>query len=624
MKKRILVLILVVLCTLLCAVACSDTDNPPPVESDGTQGATGTETQTQGTDEVPSVQNPNPDYVINSFYDLNKNSNTALSHENDGNYTALELDYRSYVKLDRKTLKTTTVYYPRIKQMADGRYIMFYNEGEHGDTIFYITSDDLKAWSEPVALFSYEKETDVKYATCDAVVLDNGEILAVCSYRTGSTYDVNPHLNGVVMKKSADNGKTWSEQKKIYVGTTWEPYPIQLKSGEVQVYFTNTTCYYKTETADASTGTAMVRSFDRGATWTGDMSKPYGGQIVSQTPTRVSGGVQLYSDQMPVGIEMLGSGKFMLALETRMDKKGTFKISLSFSDDNWKTPLAVDETGPSEKIAKAWTGAAPYLRQFISGEIVCSYTRQSKLAYRMISSDGKSYKNVDTMPFEGLSGSYWGGLEIIDTHTMLGFGETFTQATVTRKENTADYGKLNLNHTVNAKKMTPTIDGKADDWKDNDEAFFIGSVSQAQASIRSASDSEGIYFLVERLDEYLDSGEDTVTLYFASPKAKGYYRIIVGAEGIEKFEYNDGKSFKAQSAELECKVIVNGTVDFDSDVDMGYSAEIKIPYSAIGGECDGLNLFLALANRDAGKKSERNELANSVLTDKSTWLKINY
>ncbi len=623
MKKRIPVLLLLILCALLCAVACSSTDNPPPTESDSTQGST--DPNGQGTEVGSNVENPNPSYIINSFYDLNKNSNTQLSHEKDDGQAVLELDYRSYVRLERKDLKTSTVYYPRIKQMADGRYIMFYQEGEHGNTVLYITSDDLKVWSAPEKLFVEDEDAGVYYATCDAVVLDNGEILAVCSYRTGSTYDVNPQLNGVVMKKSSDNAKTWSEQKIIYVGTTWEPYPMQLKSGEVQVYFTNTSCYYRTEVADASTGTAMVRSYDRGNTWTGDLSKPYSGQIVSQTPTRVSGGMQLYSDQMPVGIEMLGSGKLMLALETRMDKKGTFRISLSYSDDNWKTPLAADQTGPSEKWSKAWTGAAPYLRQFISGEIICAYTRQSNLAYRVLTADGKScYAEVDNMPFKGISGSYWGGLELIGSHTMVGFGETFNKVTMTRTENTVDYGKLNLNHTINAKNMTPAIDGDAKDWKDNDEAFFIGSISQAQASIRSAADSENLYFLVERLDDYLTSSEDKVNLYFAMPKVSGYYKLVVGPSGVEQFQYNSGNGFKDCSVKPECAVIINGTLDYNDDVDMGYSAEIKIPFSEFGGASDEVLLFPTLSNKDAGKSFERNTLSGSDLTDKSTWLKIKY
>ncbi len=619
MKKKLLLFTLVILCTLLFAVACAD--NPP--SADSTQG--GTDTSNNGNVEDPAVENPNPTYVINSFYDLNKKNNSELSHEKETGYAEIELDYRSYVRLGVKELGTNTVYYPRIKQMADGRYIMFYNEGEHGDTVFFITSDDLKTWSKPEALFSYEKEKDVKYATCDAVVLDNGDILAVCSYRTASTYDINPHLNGIVMKKSSDNAKSWSAQKVIYVGTTWEPYPMQLASGEVQVYFTNTTCYYRTATQDASTGTALVRSFDRGESWTGNLSAPYSGQIVSQTATRVSGGVQLYTDQMPVGIEMLGSGKLMLALESRMDKKGTFRISLSYSADNWKTPLEANKEGPSEKIEQAWIGAAPYLRQFVSGEIVCAYTRQNYLAYRISPANGKSFTNVDTMPFEKLSHSYWGGLEVVDTHTMVGFGETFNKVTVNRTDNTVDYGKLNLNHSITSKKMTPAIDGDAKDWADNDEALFIGSESQAQASIRSAADGEYLYFLVERLDEYLTSGDaDTVTLFFNTPKSKGFYRLTVGPEGIVKFSENSGDGYVDANVNAECSVIVNGTLDYDDDLDMGYSAEIKISFADIGGASDEASVYLNLANKDAGKKSLRDELANCNITNKKSWLKIYY
>ena len=518
-----------------------------------------------------------------------------------------------------------TVYYPRIKKTADGNFILFYQEGEHGDTVYCTLSSDLKNWAEPIPLFEHESEKDIKYATCDAVVLDSGEILAVCSYRCADTYDINPHLNGIVMKKSSDNGKSWSEKKVIYVGTTWEPYPIQLSSGEIQVYFTNTTCYYRNEIGDASTGTAMVRSLDGGKSWSGDTGYPYSAEIVSQTATRKVAGKQLYSDQMPVGIELLGTSKIMLALETRLDKSGKYRITLSYSSDNWKTPLSADETGPSEKITNAWTGAAPYLRQFVSGEIVCAYTRENDLAYRMIDPSGKIFSENEYKPFDNISSSYWGSIEPIGSHTMLGIGESFNKVTVTRVENTLTYGKLNLNHTVNAKKMTAEIDGDAKDWKDNDEAFFIGSVSQAQASVRSASDAENLYFLIERLDEHLSSDGDELSIYFASPKTQGYYRLTVGSEGVVKIDYNDTKKFtQLDKSKLECSVTVNGTADWDADKDVGYSAEIKIPLSELGGASSEISVCLALSNVDEGKKSERDELDGSDITDKASWLTVKY
>ena len=618
MKKRIL---LFLACTMAALLLCACANE---LQSIDTEADTTTSEDVGSTPAAP--ENPNPDYVINSFYDLNKISNATLSHENESGYSALELDRRSVVSLNMRDLKTTTAYYPRIKLMADGRYVMFYQSGEHGPNIYYTTSADLEKWDAPTLLFSEDTTNKIMYATCDAVVLDNGEILAVCSYRQGNDYDVHPERNGIVMKKSSDNAKTWSEQKKIYVGTTWEPYPMQLKSGEVQVYFTNTTCYYKTAVADASTGTALVRSYDRGESWTGDLSVPYSAQIVSQTATRVSAGTQLYSDQMPVGIELLGSGKLMLALETRLDKNGSYRITLSYSGDNFATPLDKNAQGPSEKIAKAWTGAAPYLRQFISGEIVCAYTRSNMFTYRMIDASGKRYGTEDIMPFENISKSYWGSIELIDTHTIIGIGESFNQVTVTRVENSIDYGKLNLNHSITAKSMSPTVDGDASDWKQNDEAFFIGSESQAQACVRSAVDADGLYLLIERLDEYLETDKDCVSVFFEAKSGAGYYRLTVSCEGIVSFDYFDGKKFNSiDKSHLLCAVKVNATADYNEDVDMGYSVEVKIPLSSVNSSISGgYVMYLNMQNSDKGTKSPIDLLSSCDIQDKSTWLEVKF
>ncbi len=570
-------------------------------------------------------------YTINSFYDLNQTSNTVLSHENETSYNDLELDYRSFTIMGESQLGTAYPHYPRIKKMENGRYIMFYQDGKHSNNVYYATSKNLKNWSAPKLLFDYTKvNKSVRYATCDAVVLDNGDILAICSYRSSSYYDTNPQKNGLVMKRSTNNGVTWSDEQKIYVGTNWEPYPIQLSSGEIQVYFTNTTCYYNNELIDdTSTGTAMIRSYDNGVTWTGDLSVPYSGQIVSQTPTRVADGVQLYSDQMPSAIELLGSGNMMLALETRHGLSGPYKVSISYSSDNWKTPLAANQTGPTDKITDAFAGAGPYLRQFISGEVVLSSARQRKFTYRMFSPDGRSYSSVETQPFASYTESewsgYWGSLELVGSHTMVGITDTFISATDTDGPGNLDYGKLNLNHSIKAKKMTAFLDGDAKEWINNDEAFFIGSVSQAQASVRSASDSEAVYFLIERLDDYLTSDTDTVTLYFAASKTSAtYYRLNVNANGVVSYDYYNGSSYSKVSKEIFSTSIINGTLDSDSDTDVGYSVEIKIPYTVLGGVRTEFSMYLALDNEDKGVQSATDTLVRATLSDKSTWLKITY
>ena len=41
------------------------------------------------------------------------------------------------------------------------------------------------------------------------------------------------------MRRSTDNGVTWSEPVSVYQGVNWEPYLLELSSGEIHCYFTD-------------------------------------------------------------------------------------------------------------------------------------------------------------------------------------------------------------------------------------------------------------------------------------------------------------------------------------------------------------------------------------------------
>ena len=108
---------------------------------------------------------------------------------------------------------------------------------------------------------------------------------------------------------------------------------------------------------------------------------PWSGQIVSQTKTENIKGVQMFSDQMPVAVE-LHNGRIALALETRLDRVPNFRISISHSDDNWATALEpFKDVGPATKLTKYCIGAGPYIGQFESGETVVSYNRKNNLTF---------------------------------------------------------------------------------------------------------------------------------------------------------------------------------------------------------------------------------------------------
>ena len=144
-----------------------------------------------------------------------------------------------------------------------------------------------------------------------------------------------------MMRRSSDNGRTWSTAQIIYQGTTWEPYALQLRSGEIQVYFTDS------EPITADSGTAMLRSMDNGRTWT-----VVGKVIRQKTGLAIDGsGKQIYSDQMPSARELNNSTKIAVAKETRFRDEGdVYHISMAWSSDNWASaPLTGDEVGPSDR-----------------------------------------------------------------------------------------------------------------------------------------------------------------------------------------------------------------------------------------------------------------------------------
>ena len=49
------------------------------------------------------------------------------------------------------------------------------------------------------------------------------------------------------------------------------------------------------------------------------------------------------------------------------------------------------------------------------------------------------------------------------------------------------------------------LDGDDSEWAESDEALFVGSRCQAQATLRCSADAENLYFLVEVFDESLSS-----------------------------------------------------------------------------------------------------------------------
>lgn len=462
-------------------------------------------------------------YNITPISQLNRDASVPGSHFGETSRSTLELDYRSKVLLSKVELGWKDMHYPRVKKLKDGTFIMLYQAAKISANIFCAHSEDGKTWTQSGKVFVSEETVNghgdpdvICYSSADCLVLRNGDILAFSPFRTKKGYKMKPDDCGIAMVRSRDGGHTWEDYQVIYKTQTWEPYAIELDSGEIQVYFTDSSPHVR----HASAGVSLLRSFDGGRTWSQQcyISRKFKCMSYDLNDNSV---VRAYCDQMPA-VCVLADGKTkFLAMESvhfvddDPTKKKTYKISFAWNADNWSETLTGDMTGPDWKVDHAFDGAAPYVAYFPSGEIVLSYNK-GQMYFRVGNEKGDDFVSEQTyVPFVDSYG-YWGSFDRLDDHSLL--------AVVPHKYH-ADpdwfklvMGRLYLNHKIDVKSVRPSVDGSEDDWAGNTDALFVGSGGQAQCSFRFAQDKNNVYVLAGLLDSKMQAG-DVLKLKFGDGKS---------------------------------------------------------------------------------------------------------
>lgn len=583
--------------------------------------STATLTKTGAANAAPIVtdKNGNESLTLHTISELNTEVQTPDSHKDLSAFSSVELNFREYTEITPTALLTSSATYPRVKQMANGEYILFYQNGQIGSNIYYTTSADTLNWEKANVLFKLRAaeningtQDSVRYSTCDAVVLSNGDILAVASFRYNLGYALDASQGGLALRRSSDNGKTWSEEKIIYTGINWEPYITETQDGEVQIFFThNAPKFYLDGKLDAnylSSGVGMLRSSDGGKTWTPNVtSAPYSASIVMQQKRDISAAKTLFTDQMP-SVAHLNNGTSVMAVESRPDN-GELYISLGYSSDNWNTVLGTEEEGPVKRADNIFEGAAPYILQFASGETLLSYNVNSRFAVRVGDANGENFGSA-ILPFDKTG--YWGTLEKRTSHSAIGSMANV----VSSGSNSIMLGTLYLNHAINAAKNTVTVDGDNTEWSGNTEALFVGSETQAQVAIRAAYDENKLYLLFERADYSLTSG-DSITLYLSDAGTDGFWRVRIGEGGIEEFVRSGETLEKRDASEIGYAANNIGTVGDTSDTDTGKIIEVAVPMSLF--TSDSISINVSMYNQDGTESKVSDTFSNATLGNTAAW-----
>ena len=567
---------------------------------------------------------------LTPFEELNQGDAPLNSHKGSYDRSSVKLMHSTFNLLPADTVSLKWPSYPRVRVLPDGSYILFWQEGlrvgdGNGRHTRYAKSDDLVNWKHMGYLWECENvvnglgNEDIRvYTNANGLVLSTGELMVCSSFRTVYTYN-KPEFKseqGLKVKFSKDGGLTWYGEQTIYHGPNWEAHLMETRDGEIQVYFSESRPW----TSWSHSGTSLVYSRDGGRTWQPELGeKPL--RVMRKNWWCEDLGRNLLTDQMPVGIRLNGTDQMAFAMETvtgRVKNKQSFSTSIVFSPEDGKwIPVEDEETSDSptyrlDNVDENGNASGPYLVQFHSGETVLLLTTRGKIYTKVGDERAHNWSQTSPRPiFPDWAG--WPGAEMESAHTMLA-------TTVQRPgggEKTIGVVRLALNHDITATPRRVRVNGRGCEWKNTDEALFLGEFSDASATVRASQDKDNIYFLVEVSDADMATS-DYVALMLAETgsRVSDALTVNVSADGLV---IADKGGFEVDS--IVSARMVEGTVDKNDDVDKGWAVEIAVPRSILTIKDSVLSLNAVLHDNASGREDFLSEPMEGGLTTNWKYVK---
>lgn len=605
-----------------------------------------------------------PVNAATTLYSIDALNTNAVdgSHVDDDYTTAyLELISGETVQLDSEdNSRYTNAWYPRIKKVNDDLYLLLWMYNKLGQHIYWATSSDGVTWGTTNVLWDSQKH-DFKYGNeggdldgttdyyhavnADACVLDNGKVLCVFAVRGPNGYKYAEYSDycGLYMSLgtvSASNTISWSDPEKIYYGQVWEPFVLQLSNGNIHVYYTQVAPdinQFGYDDNHRSTDTGLIISKDNGETWTpsvgaGDTNY-YRAKTIYRELVGNDGTRNHYNGQMPVGVQ-LANGKILLAVEINDYYEGNrYRISYATSNANgvWTDLGGINESGTGKEgtytnLTDVYN-SSPYVDRFPSGEVFMTNNYGSKLLGRLVAPNGESFG--DTFECAPDCTGIWGACDVVDSHKVaVAMQNKITTETDENGKETAYVSGINLyyyylNHRINAKEISVVVDGYDNEWGNNTDALFVGSDTQAQASFQVAHDKDNVYFLISRLDKYLNNGSDTATIYIAAGDTS-YYTITCKLSGKYTITHTSGETVTNVTSSGSAISKILGTTNYYTDVDNGAYIELSIPKSEIGAaNKTSLKVLPAIQNKDSATGEVTTDtLMNADMTSTAKWIEV--
>jgi len=338
--------------------------------------------------------------------------------------------------------------YARLIELQDGRLLACC---ESGGIKISFSSNKGQTWTSPKLIAPNSNNTP--NCVPDLIQLADGTIVVGYNPRPSQPYTEDRRF-GIRVRRSTDNGKTWSDEIFVYDADytfengCWEPSFLQLPSGELQLYFADESPFKHNGDQQIS----LCRSSDGGLTWT--------------APKRVSYRSG-YRDGMPVPVLLADQKNIVIAIEDNgWSGVGDFlpttvRTSLS---NNWRGSTYVSGSSAQRNRSINYDycpmakGGAPYLRVLPGGETVLSHQSKHgdgdnmKMYVYVGNKQAKDFKAMSRPFYQGTTkGCWWNSLAVIDTGIVVAVGGMDGKISIVKgypmKQFQAPYG-------------TPQIDGR--------------------------------------------------------------------------------------------------------------------------------------------------------------------
>lgn len=328
----------------------------------------------------------------------------------------VEWDNTNLVCLTPEALQ---VEYPRMCRIDENKLLLTYHGGtsDHWQNSYLRKSyDNGKTWTDPVEIYN----TASAFHGCNYHRICNPEMTKLANGWVILTVIANGNPEGNQNSKvlaciSKDGGETWGDPIIVGRGRTWEPQVVQLPNGDVELLVSSEAYWWDNQRDNLFQEILSTRSTDNGETWTTYKRASY------------KPGAR---DGMPVAVVMQGN-KGVLFIEESIN--GGIPPSLQFRTlgGEWET---MDWDGVQDD--RRWltslnNGAgAPYMIQLPTGEfLIMAHTNQSGQVWQtnrpqviMADNSGKNFK-YSRLPLAGAvlpseCGAYYNSFFLYDNDTV--------------------------------------------------------------------------------------------------------------------------------------------------------------------------------------------------------------